>query len=78
MKSATSHTRWWLTQRGVFWRRSADDFVATGRAGNAVWHNDAIVNDRARTANSVFNKPGVPRFAGGGNKLADQQPQRQR
>jgi putative ABC transport system permease protein len=41
--------------------------------------NDAIVNDRARTAaNPAFNRPGVPRPAGGGASRAGQQPQRQR
>ena len=40
--------------------------------------NDAILNERARTAaNPALNRPGVPGPAGGGAGLAGQQPQRQ-
>ena len=40
--------------------------------------NDAIVNERARTAaNPALNRPGVPGSAGRDRGVADQQPQRQ-
>ena len=41
--------------------------------------NDAIVSERRRTAaNPAFNRPGVPGPAGGGDRLAEQQPLCQR